>query len=187
MNSLIKFWIASSLVIALLAWWPLNHLEEWARNSSSARQQTENRMLEEARLLEDFLLDDNPAGKGRAASPKVWENALKARIFLRESPGEAVGQIGGAKDQMEEIARLQPGMGVLIENDRGSHFIYDTERSGKGQFLVISKEKTKDTVKATATDAPPSALAFAIALGIVGGGLITLLAKVALLAPKKAT
>jgi hypothetical protein len=144
-------------------------------------------MLEEARLLEDFLLDDNPAGKGRAVSPKVWENALGARIFLRESPGEAVGQIGGAKDQLEDVARLKPGTGVLIENDRGTHFIYDTERSGKGQFMVISREKNKKIAptSSSTSEGPPSAIAMAIALGLVGGGLVTLLTRVALVAPVK--
>ncbi|MCC6476316.1 hypothetical protein IT157_04600 [bacterium] len=185
MKPLLKFWLASSLIIAMLSWWPLNYIQEWAINAASPRQQIESRMLEEARLLEDFLLDDSPVGKGRASSPKVWETALKARIYIRESAGEAIGQIGGAGDQQERVAKLLPGQGALVENSRGLHYIYEVERTGKGQYLVISRESRSVAGSKPGGEAPPSALAMALALGLIGGGLVTLLARVALPTPAK--
>jgi hypothetical protein len=172
MSSLIKFWIASTLVLFLLALWPALQMSKSDNGVGSTR------IAEEAKLVDFFCLAKIPTG-GRANIPNEWEKVLKADIKVRENAGEAAGDIGLPRERQEQITALKPGGGLSHSDDKGkTHYVL---RSGQGRdwYLVLTKEGSGMLTGNSDNGGSPSPMALAIAFALVGGLLMTLLSKVA--------
>lgn len=171
MSPVVKFWIGSTLVLFLLMLWPLRQmLPETTGTSESA-------LANEARLVDHFCLSRTPDG-GKANIPKSWEEALDANIRVRDTAGEVAADIGLPREQSERLTSLKAGKGMFHEDQRGQHYVLKSAQ-GSNWFVVLSKKPTGTLLSTSTGAAKPSPLAMAIALSLVGGGLMTLLARVA--------
>ncbi len=172
MSSLIKFWISSTLVLFVLAIWPLMQFGKTDATDSDTD------FGREAKLVDYFCLGRIPMG-GKAVSPKAWEEVLGAEIKLRESAGEAAGDAGIPREQSDKLTKLKPGEGIIHADQNSAHYVM---RSGQGRdwYLVITKKNSGGLISnSSTTGARPSPIALAIGFALVGGGLMTLLARVA--------
>ncbi len=172
MSSLIKFWISSTLILFVLAIWPLM---QFSKTGSTA---TELDFGQEAKLVDYFCLGRIPMG-GKAVSPKAWEEVLGAEIKLRESAGEAAGDAGIPREQSDKLTKLKPGEGIIHVDKNEAHYVM---RSGQGRdwYLVITEKNSNGLISSSAAgNKSPSSVALAIGFALVGGGLMTLLARVA--------
>ena len=170
---MVKFWIASTLILFLLALWPALQMAKTGGNVETA-----SRIGEEAKLVDYFCLAKIPTG-GRVNIPTEWEKVLNADIKVRESAGEAAGDIGLPRERQDEITSLKSGGGLLhADKDNVSYVL----RSGQGRdwYLVLTKKNTGGIVSEKKDAQSPSPIALAVAFALVGGLLMTLLAKVAL-------
>lgn len=171
MAPLFKFWIASTLALFLLVLWPLR---QTPADSSSAG---ESGLEKEAKLVDHFCLAKAPTG-GAVSVPKSWEEALEANIRVRDVAGEAASDIGLPRERSGEVASLRPGQGIYHADEKGEHYVLKSAQ-GSNWFVVLSK-KPRGTIKFPGEGGRgPSPLAMAVALAVVGGGIMTLLAKVA--------
>lgn len=172
MSSLVKFWIAATLVLFLLTLWPALQMSKSSSTSGGS-----SRLAEEAKLVDFFCLARIPTG-GRANIPTEWEKALKADIKVRENAGEAASDIGLPRERQDQITSLQPGMGLTYSDKGKSHYVL---RSGQGRdwYLVLTKESSGMLTSNNEDGGSPSPIALAVAFALVGGLLLTLLAKVA--------
>ncbi len=172
MSTLVKFWIAATLVLLVLALWPATQFRK------GAGSEKESDIEKEAKLVDFFCLARIPSS-GMANIPKAWEKVLDADIKIRESAGEAAGEIGIPRDQASKLTDLKPGEGLLFADDRFVHYVL---RSGqvKDWFIVLTKKNTGGIVSGNSSGGrKPSTVSLAIGFALVGGALMALLARVA--------
>lgn len=171
MSPVVKFWIGSTLVLFLLMLWPLRQMSPETTGTS------ESALASEARLVDHFCLTRTPDG-GKVNIPKSWEEALDANIRVRDTAGEAAADIGLPREQSERLTSLKAGNGMFHEDQRGHHYVLRSAQ-GSNWFVVLSQKPTGALMSSNAGAAKPSPLAMTLALAMVGGGLMTLLARVA--------
>lgn len=179
MNRYIKFWIASTIVLFLLALWPVGVIS--GRTTSHVSQG--GLLVREAQLVDEFCLSKAP-NSGRASNPRSWESVLGANIRIREAAGEAAADVGMPRDRAGEVSALKPGQGITLVNEKGTHYILKSAQ-GRDWYVVLSKHDAGDDVFIGGNAGlSPSPIAMALALALLGGGLMTLLARVAFGVPK---
>lgn len=173
MKPWIKFWIAATVLLFLLALWPFTQLG----GSRVAAAPAEQEFAEQARLVDYFCLGKLPSS-GKASIPKEWETALEADIRVRESAGEAAGDIGFPREQAERLTSLEPGEGLLHSDNKGYHYVLKSNQ-GRGGYIVLSKTPRSGGVISPSGSAGPSPVAMAAAFAVVAAAILTLLARVA--------
>lgn len=179
MNRYIKFWIASTIVLFLLALWPAGVIS--GRTASNAGHG--GLLAREAQLVDEFCLSKAP-NSGRASNPRSWETVLDADIRIREAAGEAAADVGMPRERSGEITALRAGQGITLVNDKGTHYILKSAQ-GRDWYVVLSKHGADGSVFVGGNEGhSPSPIAMALALALLGGGLMTLLARVAFGGPK---
>lgn len=175
MRPLLKFWIVSTVVLFLLTLWPLSG----GSSGHTSGGNSLGTLAREAELVDYFCLSKMPP-VGVASIPKEWEKVLEAAVKVRETAGEAANDIGLPRENAERITSLKAGEGYAHADKGRQHYVLRSGQ-GKGWFLVLSKRSPGGGILPSNGDSKPSGIAMAIALALIGGGLMTLLAKVALL------
>lgn len=173
MKPWLKFWLASTLILFLLALWPFIQL-----GGSAAAPPDEQQFASDARLVDHFCLSRIPTS-GKASVPSEWEKALNVEIKIRENAGEATGDIGFPRERASELTSLKPGEGLVHSDPKGHHYVLKSDQ-GRGWFVVLSKEPRSGGINArTGGGISASPVAWAVAFAVVAGALLTLLASIA--------
>ncbi|MBK6767109.1 MAG: hypothetical protein IPG71_12660 [bacterium] len=110
--------------------------------------------------------------------PRAWEEALNANIRVRDAAGEAATDIGLPRERAGEIQTLRPGQGLYHVDQTGKHFVLKSAQ-GSSWFVVLSKKAGGTFELPSGGGKGPSPLALAIVVALIGGAIMTLLAKVA--------
>lgn len=171
MSPLVKFWIASTLLLFVLALWPLKQF-----GSSNSSSPGESEFAKEAALVDRFCLARIPTS-GKASIPKAWEEALDIKINVLESAGEAAGDIGLPREESKLLTSLKPGEGILRSDGKEVHYAMKSAQ-GNDWFLVLTKKNGGGLIS-TSGKKSASPISLAIGFALVSGGLLTLLARVA--------
>lgn len=172
MAPLIKFWISSTLALFLLVLWPLR------QSSTEPISEGELHLAREAKLVDYFCLGKAPTG-GAVSVPRSWEEVLGANIRIRDAAGEAATDIGLPRERSGELAALRPGRGIFHLDQDGEHYVLKSAQ-GSNWFVVLTKTAKGNLALPGGGGNGPSSWAMAVAVALVGGGVMTLLAKVAL-------
>jgi len=173
MKPWLKFWLASTLILFLLALWPFMRLGGLASTPPDEQQ-----FASDARLVDRFCLSRIPAS-GKASVPTEWEKALNVEIKIRENAGEAAGDIGIPREAAVRLTSLEAGEGLLHSDDKGYHYVLKSDQ-GRGWFVVLSKApRSGGIVSQAGVSVNASPVAWAAAFSIVAGALLTLLANIA--------
>lgn len=172
MSPVIKFWIASTITLFILSYWPFRESMVPGDTSSDLVLTTE------AKLIDYFCLGQS-SGSGRASNPKAWEEALDIKIKIRESAGEAAGDIKLPREQSDKLTGLTKGQGVFHSVNSEDHFVYRSAQ-GRDWYLVITKSNSSLRQDSGNTgERKPSPLALSIGFALIGGAIMSLLARVA--------
>ncbi|MCB9366652.1 MAG: hypothetical protein H6506_00355 [Calditrichaeota bacterium] len=173
MNRYLKFGIAATFLLFLLVLWPMT------RNAPASGASGGGSLLaREAELVDEFCLAKIP-NSGIANVPQAWEKALDADIRIRETAGEAAADIGLPREQSSEVTSLMPGKGLWHVSNGREHYVLHSAQ-GKDWYIIVTKNEPSSVLSSPFKGGnAPSPIALSIAFALIGGALLTLLARVA--------